>query len=84
MNKFRHLDVKTAELAAISASISGGCLPCLNYHFKKAIEIGCTVGQVSEAIELGKMIKQKPIKDIFENADKLIQDTIENNLKQKK
>jgi AhpD family alkylhydroperoxidase len=45
MNKFRHLDVKTAELAAISASISGGCLPCLNYHFKKAIEIGCTVGQ---------------------------------------
>jgi AhpD family alkylhydroperoxidase len=82
MEKFRHLDAKTVELAAISASISGGCLPCLNYHFKKALDIGCTVDQVSEAIKLGKMIKQKPIKDIFEKAEKLIQDAIEINLNQ--
>jgi AhpD family alkylhydroperoxidase len=80
MEKFIHLDAKTVELAAISASIAGGCLPCLNYHFKKAIEIGCTVDQASEAIELGKMIRQKPIEDILEKAEKLIQDTIKNNL----
>jgi AhpD family alkylhydroperoxidase len=79
MEKFKHLDPKTAELAAISASIAGGCLPCLNYHFKKALETGCTLEQASEAIELGKMIKQKPIADIFEKAEKLIQNTIENN-----
>jgi len=82
MENFKHLDEKTVELAAISASIAGGCLPCLNYHFKKAIEIGCTVNQTREAIELGKMIKQKPISDILEKADKLIQDTIKKNLKQ--
>jgi AhpD family alkylhydroperoxidase len=72
MDKFVHLDTKTIELAGISASIAGGCRPCLDYHFKKAIEIGCTIDQVNEAIELGKMIKQRPIKDIYEHADNLI------------
>jgi AhpD family alkylhydroperoxidase len=72
MHKFEHLDAKTVELAGVAASIAGGCRPCLDYHFKKAIEIGCTIDQVNEAIELGKMIKQRPIKDIYEHADNLI------------
>ena len=72
MDQFKHLDSKTIELAGIAASIAGGCKPCLDYHFKKAIEIGCTAGEAEEAIELGKMIKQRPIKDIYEHAEKLI------------
>ncbi|HOW08171.1 MAG TPA: carboxymuconolactone decarboxylase family protein [Bacteroidales bacterium] len=75
MEQFKHLDTKTIELAGISASIAGGCRPCLDYHFKKALEIGCTVEQAKEAIELGKMIKQRPIKDIYEQAEKLIANT---------
>ena len=73
MEQFVHLDAKTIELAGIAASISGGCRPCLDYHFKKALEIGCTIEQAQEAIELGKMIKQRPIKDIYEQAEKLIE-----------
>lgn len=72
MNKFEHLDDKTIEIAGISASIAGGCRPCLDYHFKKALELGCTIDQIKEAIELGKMIKQRPINDIFEHAEKLM------------
>ena len=72
MEQFKHLDEKTIELAGIAASIAGGCRPCLDYHFKKAIEVGCTHEQVKEAIELGKMIKQRPIKDIYEHAENLI------------
>ncbi len=72
MEQFKHLDEKTIELAGIAASIAGGCRPCLDYHFKKAIEIGCKISEVSEAVELGKMIKQRPIKDIYEQAEKLI------------
>jgi AhpD family alkylhydroperoxidase len=72
MEQFKHLDAKTIELAGIAASIAGGCRPCLDYHFKKAIEIGCTIEQTKEALELGKMIKQRPIKDIYEHADKLL------------
>jgi AhpD family alkylhydroperoxidase len=72
MEQFKHLDEKTIELAGISASIAGGCRPCLDYHFKKAIEVGCTIEEAKEAVELGKMIKQRPIKDIYEQAEKLI------------
>ena len=73
MEQFVHLDAKTIEFAGIAASIAGGCRPCLDYHFKKAIEVGCTIEQAKEAIELGKMIKQRPIKDIYEQAEKLIE-----------
>ena len=55
MEQFKHLDPKTIELAGISASIAGGCRPCLDFHFKKALEVGCNIDQVKEAIELGKM-----------------------------
>jgi AhpD family alkylhydroperoxidase len=72
MENFKYLDSKTVELAGIAASIAGGCRPCLDYHFKKGIETGCTIDQVKEAIELGKMIKQRPIQDIYEQAEKLI------------
>ena len=73
MDQFKHLDEKTIELAGIAASVAGGCRPCLDYHFKKAIEIGCTIEQTRESLELGKMIKQRPIKDMYEHAEKLIE-----------
>lgn len=72
MDKFEHLDAKTVELAGIAAAIAGGCRPCLDYHFRKALELGCSVGQVNDSIELGKMIKQRPIKDIYEHAENLL------------
>jgi AhpD family alkylhydroperoxidase len=75
MENFNHLDAKTIELAGISASIAGGCRPCLDYHFKKALEVGCTIEEAKEAVELGKMIKQRPIKDIYDQAEKLISNT---------
>jgi len=72
MEKFKHLDEKTIELAGVAASVAGGCRPCLDYHFKKALELGCTHEQIGEVIELGKMIKERPVKDIYEQAEKLI------------
>ncbi len=71
MEQFKHLDEKTIELAGIAVSIAGGCRPCLDYHFKNAIEIGCTLAQAEEAVELGKMIKQRPINDIYQQAENL-------------
>ncbi len=70
--QFEHLDPQTIELAGISASIAGGCRPCLDFHFKKALEVGCSIDQVKEAIVLGKMIKQRPINDIYGHAEKLL------------
>jgi AhpD family alkylhydroperoxidase len=76
MDDFKHLDSKTIELAGIAASIAGGCKPCLDYHFKKALEIGCTPGETEEAVELGKMIKQRPINDIIKQAEILVKKSI--------
>ena len=81
MEQFKHLDERTIELAGIAASIAGGCRPCLDYHFKKAIEIGLTTGEVFEAVELGKMIKQRPIDDISKQADKLLKNHNKNQAK---
>jgi AhpD family alkylhydroperoxidase len=72
MEQFKHIDAKTIELAGIAASIAGGCRPCLDYHFKTAIELSCTIEEIDEAIKLGKMIKQRPINDINEQAERLI------------
>jgi AhpD family alkylhydroperoxidase len=46
MERFKHLDAKTIEFAGIAASIAGGCRPCFDYHFKKALEVGCNIEQV--------------------------------------
>ncbi len=72
MKKFQYLDDKTIELAGVAASVAGGCWSCLDYHFKKALEVGCTTDQLGEVIELGKMIKERPLKDIYDQAEKLI------------
>jgi len=67
------LNVQQRELIAIGASIGGNCMPCLRYHFAEALKAGCTVEEIAEAIELSKMVKQRPITDIYRLADELVQ-----------
>lgn len=66
------LDAKTSELIAVGASIGGNCLPCLRYHFAEALKLGCTIQQIEEAIKIGKMVKERPINDIYKLADDLL------------
>jgi AhpD family alkylhydroperoxidase len=67
------LDARTRELIAIGASIAGNCLPCLRYHFAEAIKADCSLEEIQQAVELSKMVKQRPIDDI----DKLATDLVE-------
>jgi len=67
------LDTRIRELIAVGASIAGNCLPCLRYHFTEALKAGCTLEEIAEAIELSKMVKERPIKDIYHLADELLQ-----------
>ena len=71
-NSVTSLDAKIVELIAIGASIGGNCLPCLRYHFAEAVKNGCTIQEIEEAIKLGKMVKERPINDIYKLADDLI------------
>lgn len=72
------LTVRQRELVAIGASIGGNCLPCLRHHFAEAVKAGCTLEEIGEAIELSKMVKERPMKDIYKLADELLQRECEN------
>lgn len=71
-NILSKLDAKTSELIAIGASIGGNCLPCLRYHFAEALKLGCTIQQIEEAVNIGRMVKERPINDIYKLAEDLI------------
>jgi AhpD family alkylhydroperoxidase len=71
-NSVSLLDSKITELIAIGSSIAGNCLPCLRYHFAEAIKNGCTIQDIEKAIKIGKMVKERPINDIYKLSDDLI------------
>jgi AhpD family alkylhydroperoxidase len=52
------MDVKVKELIAIGASITANCKPCLQYHVTKARENGVDDQEISEAIDVGKMVRK--------------------------
>jgi AhpD family alkylhydroperoxidase len=80
MTDGRMIDAPTRELIGVGASIGGNCLPCLRYHFAEALKAGCTLKEVSEAITLSKMVKERPINDIYHLADELLRREREDNL----
>jgi AhpD family alkylhydroperoxidase len=44
------LDLKTKELIAIAASVAAKCEGCLQGHIKKALQLGLTKHEISDAI----------------------------------
>ena len=66
------LDEKTKELVAIGAAIGSNCIPCLEWHYKRCIELGISNKEIQEAIDLAKRVKESPIKKINEVAEKLV------------
>ncbi len=66
------MDPKIKELISIGASIGANCLPCLEWHYNKCIELGIDKKDIKIAIEIGKKVKERPNKDIAEIADDLL------------
>jgi len=52
------LDNRIKELIAIGASITANCQPCLEYHVDKAKEFGADEQEITEAIEVGKLVRR--------------------------
>jgi len=66
------LDAKTKELVAVGASICSNCIACLEWHYKKCVELGIPKQDIKDAIEMAKKVKESPNKKIFETADRLL------------
>ena len=47
-----YLDGKTKDIVAISNAVIVDCLPCIEYHYKKAIEKGAVIDEIKKAISV--------------------------------
>src|SRR4030065_2929562 len=58
LERRKMMDEKVAVLVAIGASVTANCKPCLEFHAKKAREIGLKEEEIQEAIDIGLMVKK--------------------------
>ncbi|MCL2318429.1 MAG: carboxymuconolactone decarboxylase family protein [Methanomassiliicoccaceae archaeon] len=63
------LTKREREMVAVGASIAGNCIPCLEVHYLKCVEMGFTKDEIEEAFILAKKVKEVPNKRIYETAD---------------
>jgi len=52
------MDETVKELIAIGASVGAHCQPCLEYHLKKAAEMGIDPEKVRQAVEIGHRVEK--------------------------
>ena len=62
------LDLKTKELIAIGVSLAARCEGCLQGHIKKALEIGLTKAEISDAIVIAVGIAAAGVVDMSDHA----------------
>lgn len=62
------LDLKTKELIAIGVSLVAKCEGCLHGHIKKALEIGLTKAEISDAIVIAVGIAAAGVVDMSDHA----------------
>lgn len=63
-----NLDLKTKELIAIGVSLAAKCEGCLQGHIKKALEIGVTKAEISDAIVIAVGIAAAGMVDMSDHA----------------
>jgi AhpD family alkylhydroperoxidase len=62
------LDLKTKELIAIGCSLIAKCEGCLEGHIKKALELGVTKQEISDAIVVAIGIAAAGVMDFSDKA----------------
>lgn len=62
------LDLKTKELIAIGVSLVAKCEGCLEGHIKKALELGLTKQEISDAIVIAIGIAAAGVVDMSDRA----------------
>lgn len=50
------LNGKTKELIAVSNSVLTDCLPCLEHHYKKAVNAGASKEEIAESLAIAMAI----------------------------
>ena len=68
------LDGKTKELIALSDSVMADCVPCIEYHYRKAIDAGASKEEIAEAMAIVMSVsagsKQAKYTSVIERLEK--------------
>lgn len=64
----KHLDAKTQELISIAASLIAKCQGCVEGHIRKALSVGASKEEISEAISIALAINAAAIVDLTDVA----------------
>lgn len=62
-----------AELVALGASIASNCMPCFDYHYGKARELGISDEDVLLAVKTALMVKQVSARGVLGVAERLLE-----------
>lgn len=74
------MDSMIKELIAVGAAATANCVPCLEFHYKKALELGASNDEIKEAIEVGRMVRRGAARSWDKEANKLIGAVPENEI----
>ena len=66
------MDEKIKEMIAIGASVTANCIPCIQYHFAKAREVGVTDAEIEAAVQVGKLVRKGAAKKWDEEIKELL------------
>jgi len=50
------LDGKTKELIALSNSVMADCVPCIEYHYRKAVKAGASKEEIAESLAIAMSV----------------------------
>ena len=50
------LDGKTKELIALSDSVMADCIPCIEYHYKRAVSAGASKEEIAESLAIAMSV----------------------------
>ena len=50
------LDGKTKELIALSNSVMADCVPCVEYHYRKAVKAGASKEEIAESLAIAMSV----------------------------
>lgn len=65
-------DERIAELVAIGAAIAANCEPCLEYHHRKAVELGIHPEDMIQAVDVALRVKETPARMLVRLAKRLL------------
>jgi AhpD family alkylhydroperoxidase len=51
-----NLNNKTKELIAVACSVMADCVPCINWHYKQAVEAGASKEEIAEACAIAMAV----------------------------